>query len=124
MSMARKDGPGLYQVGIYQVRRERRRWLAHAVGPGTIGDGYVGTFDSLAAAYLALTGEPLRTPKGGAKVYRVRKNSLSQDVYWSVGHADWVVWKSATRYPSQDAAERAMEELNAKAGRMVAGGIF
>lgn len=60
MSMARKDGPGLYQVGIYQVRREGRSWLAHATGPGTIGDGFAGSFPSLAGAYLALTGEPLR----------------------------------------------------------------
>lgn len=61
MSMARKEAPGVYQIGIWSVQRlKTRNWLATATGPGTIGDGSAQTFDTLAAAYLALTGEPMR----------------------------------------------------------------
>lgn len=58
--MLRKDGPGAYRIGIYEVERRGRRRHATAFAPGTIGDGKVGSFRTLAAAYLALTGEPLR----------------------------------------------------------------
>lgn len=58
MSMARKDGPGRYQIGIYAVEKTAKGWTAHAVGPGTLGDGYIATYPTLGAAHLALTGEP------------------------------------------------------------------
>lgn len=57
-NMARKEGPGDYQIGIWSVRREGKQWLAQAVGPGTIGDGSPHYYPTLAAAHLALTGEP------------------------------------------------------------------
>lgn len=56
-NMARKDGRGRYQIGIYAVEKTRKGWTAHATGPGTLGDGYVGTFPTLGAAHLQLTGE-------------------------------------------------------------------
>jgi hypothetical protein len=59
-NMARPDGPGAYQIGIYHVRRQGRGWTARASGPGTLGDGFAGDFASLGAAHLALTGEPMR----------------------------------------------------------------
>lgn len=55
--MARKTAPGIYQIGIYEVRRDGRSWIAQAIGPGTIGDGIVGCFVTLGAAHVALTGE-------------------------------------------------------------------
>lgn len=58
MNMARKEGPGDYQIGIWSVRREGKQWLAQAVGPGAIGDGSPHYYPTLAAAHLALTGEP------------------------------------------------------------------
>lgn len=58
MSMARKDGPGRYQIGIYAVEKTPKGWTAHATGPGTLGDGYIDTYPTLGAAHLALTGEP------------------------------------------------------------------
>lgn len=60
--MARCDGPGIWQIGIYCVERDpadASTWHAKAVGPGTIGNGYVGSYPTLAAAYLSLTGEPM-----------------------------------------------------------------
>lgn len=63
MSMLRKDGPGAYRVGIYEIQRQGRRWIAAAFGPGTIGDGGRTAYPTLAAAYLAITGEPLRWPR-------------------------------------------------------------
>lgn len=59
VGMARCDQPGLWQIGIYSVERVGALWTACAVGPGTIGSGHVGDFPTLAAAYLALTGEPM-----------------------------------------------------------------
>lgn len=59
-NMARREGPGAYQIGIYAVTRAGRTWTAQATGPGTIGDGFAGDFASLGAAHLALTGEPMR----------------------------------------------------------------
>ena len=56
-NMARKEGPGRYQIGIYAVEKTPKGWTAHATGPGTIGDGYAGAFPTLDAAHLALTGE-------------------------------------------------------------------
>jgi hypothetical protein len=58
--MARKETAGEYQIGIWNVRREGRVWIAVATGPGTIGDGSPQRFPTLAAAHLALTGEPIR----------------------------------------------------------------
>jgi hypothetical protein len=58
--MARREAPGAYQIGIYAVERVGKLWRAHAVGPGTIGTGYAGQWPTLAAAHLALTGEPMR----------------------------------------------------------------
>lgn len=58
--MSRKNGPGDYQIGIYAVTRQGRKWEARATGPGTIGDGFAGTFQSLEAAHKALTGEGRR----------------------------------------------------------------
>ena len=61
MAMIRKESAGCYQIGIWCVERVGSRyWLATATGPGTIGDGSPQRFPTLAAAYLALTGEPLR----------------------------------------------------------------
>lgn len=60
MSMARKEAPGEYQIGIWCVTRIKRGvWEARATGPGTLGDGSPHTYKTLAAAHLALTGEPM-----------------------------------------------------------------
>lgn len=56
-NMARKVARGDYQIGIYNVTRQGGDWVARAVGPGTLGDGFVGRFKSLDAAHIALTGE-------------------------------------------------------------------
>lgn len=58
--MIRKEGPGAYQIGIYAVTRQGRRWVSRATGPGTLGDGSPRSHKTLAAAYLDITGEPLR----------------------------------------------------------------
>lgn len=59
-NMARKEHAGNYQIGIYSVERVgRRKWEAHAGGPGTIGDGYIGTFPTLRAAHRQITGEDM-----------------------------------------------------------------
>ena len=39
MTMIRKESAGDYQIGIWSVRRDGRKWLAQATGPGTVGDG-------------------------------------------------------------------------------------
>ena len=58
--MARCDGPGEWQVGIWCVTRQSGgTWEARATGPGTIGDGSPHSYPTLAAAYLSLTGEPM-----------------------------------------------------------------
>lgn len=59
VGMARRDGPGDYQIGIWWVTRTGRVWTAVATGPGTLGDGSPHTYPSLHAAHLALTGEPI-----------------------------------------------------------------
>lgn len=60
-NMARKTRKGVYQIGIYEVEKTPKGWTAHAVGPGTLGDGYVATYPTLDAAHLALTGESRRS---------------------------------------------------------------
>lgn len=58
MSMARKDVAGEYQIGIYTVTRlARNRWEAWST---CILGEYRQEFSTLAAAYLHLTGEPMR----------------------------------------------------------------
>jgi len=57
--MIRQEGPDDYQIGIWAVRREHGKWRAVATGPGTIGDGSPQEFETLTAAYEALTGEPI-----------------------------------------------------------------
>lgn len=61
MNMARKDAPGVYQIGIWTVeRRGRRKWVAEAeciLGRSTL------AFPSLDAAHLQLTGEERRSEK-------------------------------------------------------------
>jgi hypothetical protein len=54
----RKESAGDYQIGIWSVCREGRKWLAVSTGPGTLGDGSPHYYPTLRAAYLALTGEP------------------------------------------------------------------
>ncbi len=60
-NMARKDGPGLYQIGIWTVeRRGPRKWVAEAeciLGRSSL------PFPSLDAAHLQLTGEGRRESK-------------------------------------------------------------
>lgn len=58
-NMARKNAAGDYQIGIWNVMRDGRRWRAQAVGPGTLGDGSPHYFPTLAAAHLQLTGEAM-----------------------------------------------------------------
>lgn len=63
--MARCDGPGLWQIGIYQAERHRTgMWHLRATGPGTIGDGSIRICASLAGAYLAATGEEMPGQEG------------------------------------------------------------
>ena len=57
VDMARREGPGEYQIGVYTVTRRGRRWEAWATG--ALGE-YRKDFPSLAAAHLVLTGEPMR----------------------------------------------------------------
>jgi hypothetical protein len=57
MNMARKDGPGLYQIGIYTVMREGSGWVAFS--HSALGE-YRKHFHSLGAAHLELTGESIR----------------------------------------------------------------
>lgn len=59
LGMARREAPGEYQIGIWNVRREGRMWIAQATGPGTLGDGSPHSYPTLHAAHLALTGEPI-----------------------------------------------------------------
>lgn len=100
-NMARREAPGVYQIGIYAVTREDKVWNARAIGPGTIGDGFVGSFATLAAAHKALTGEPMQQPR-----YVVRKGGLYESHYLQprglVGPL-----KTARRFPTQSAAEQA-----------------
>lgn len=57
-NMARKEAPGVYQIGIWGVTRLRSgQWEARANGPGTLGDGSPRCYPTLGAAHLALTGE-------------------------------------------------------------------
>jgi hypothetical protein len=64
IGMMRRESAGVYQCGIYAIEREgRRRWSVRAVGPGTLGDGFIGEYPTLAAAYEQCTGEPLRWKK-------------------------------------------------------------
>ena len=69
MTMIRKESAGDYQIGIWSVRRDGRKWLAQATGPGTVGDGDPHSYPTLSAAYLALTGEPLRLNAPRAMLY-------------------------------------------------------
>lgn len=60
VGMARQIEAGEWQIGIWNVTRCGRSWRAVATGPGTVGDGSPQRFGSLAAAHLALTGEPMQ----------------------------------------------------------------
>ena len=57
-NMARKEAPGFYCIGIYDVQREGTRWVARGRD-----FGFAQSFPSLAAAHLQLTGEPMREPR-------------------------------------------------------------
>lgn len=57
-NMARKKGPGWYAIGIYDIQREGSRWVAET---GRL--GFRQSFPTLAAAYLHLTGEPMRAER-------------------------------------------------------------
>lgn len=56
--MIRKESAGDYQIGIYAVQREGRKWVAT-----TDRLGFRKEFPTLAAAYLELTGEPMHQPR-------------------------------------------------------------
>ena len=51
--MIRKEGPCLYQIGLYSLALNGRVWEARAA------NGNRRPFPSIAAAHLHLTGEPL-----------------------------------------------------------------
>jgi hypothetical protein len=88
MTMLRKESAGDYQIGIWSVRREGRRWLAQATGPGTLGDGSPHYYPTLAAAYLAMTGEAT-TPNPwaykGVIVHPADRNSSGIRWYARIG---------------------------------------
>jgi len=67
MTMMRKEAAGDYQIGIWSVRREGRRWLAQS------GDGSPHYYASLHAAYLALTGEPWGQAESKTRWLRVAR---------------------------------------------------
>ena len=54
-NMARKEAPGRYQIGIYSVEREGKRWRVT-----TRDENFRMTFRSLAEAHRQLTGESMR----------------------------------------------------------------
>lgn len=102
-NMARKTRKGVYQIGIYAVEKTAKGWTAHAVGPGTLGDGFIATYPSLAAAHLALTGEPRCAAR-----YRVLRNgsSLTGEAQWlQRGGGGWGARATARTFATQEAAE-------------------
>lgn len=58
MNMARKQGFGHYTIGIYEVIRNRREWIARGRD-----FGFEKRFPTLEAAHLQLTGEPMRNDR-------------------------------------------------------------
>lgn len=68
MAMIRKECAGDYQVGIYRVTRLLKGKANRGAGPWLVEDrdgNFLRRFRSLAAAYLQLTGEPLRETSRG-----------------------------------------------------------
>ena len=55
--MISKEGPGLYQIGVYSLSKTPQGWRAFSTC--ALGD-YRRDFPSIAAAHLQLTGEPMR----------------------------------------------------------------
>jgi hypothetical protein len=58
MDMSRKESAGHYTIGIYSVERRGRRWIAYGTSWGRTEQ--IGVYATLAAAHVALTGEPMR----------------------------------------------------------------
>lgn len=58
-NMARKEAPGLYVIGIYDVQRKHGWWIARGRDFGSERMA----FPTLGAAHLHLTGEPMREPR-------------------------------------------------------------
>jgi len=65
VNMARKDEPGRYTIGIYEVIKEGREWVAYGTG---LGGGIISRHPTLNDAHIALTGEPMRNDSAAARM--------------------------------------------------------